>query len=223
MRARRCFALTVAALVVVNVGRALGLLGPPLLSAAVLCAAVILIARACGATLADVGLRRRYLMPGVKYGVAAFAVVLLALVVAAVIPATNGFLHDSRAAISGGHLGYELVVTVALGTVVPEELAFRGVLFGAALRLWTTRWAVVITSVLFGLWHVAPTLHTMADNQSVRHASTGLVVLGAVAVTAAAGVIFCWLRLRSNSLVAPAIAHFATNGLALAVAWFAVH
>jgi membrane protease YdiL (CAAX protease family) len=143
--------------------------------------------------------------------------------VAAVIPATNGFLHDSRAAISGGRLFYELVVTISLGTVVPEELAFRGVLLGAALRLWTTWRAVLVTSVLFGLWHVAPTLHTMSDNQSVRHASAVLVVLGAVAVTSAAGVIFCWLRLRSRSLVAPAIAHFATNGLALAVAWFAVH
>jgi membrane protease YdiL (CAAX protease family) len=140
-----------------------------------------------------------------------------------VIPATNGFLHDSRAAISGGRLFYELVVTISLGTVVPEELAFRGVLLGAALRLWTTWRAVLVTSVLFGLWHVAPTLHTMSDNQSVRHASAVLVVLGAVAVTSAAGVIFCWLRLRSRSLVAPAIAHFATNGLALAVAWFAVH
>jgi membrane protease YdiL (CAAX protease family) len=201
----------------------LGLLGPALLSAAILCAVVILIAWGSGATFADLGLRRRTLVPGLKYGLAALLVVLLVLVVAAVIPATNGFLHDSRAAISGARLFYELVVTISLGTVVPEELAFRGVLLGAALRLWTMRWAVLVTSVLFGLWHVAPTLHTMSDNQSVRHASAVLVVLGAVAVTSAAGVIFCWLRLRSRSLVAPAIAHFATNGLALAVAWFAVH
>jgi membrane protease YdiL (CAAX protease family) len=35
--------------------------------------------------------------------------------------------------------------------------------------------------------------------------------------------VFCWLRLRSRSLIAPVIAHAATDGLALAVAWFAVH
>jgi membrane protease YdiL (CAAX protease family) len=50
-----------------------------------------------------------------------------------------------------------------------------------------------------------------------------LLVLGAVAVTFVAGLAFCWLRLRSKSLIAPVIAHAATDGLALAVAWFAVH
>ena len=50
-----------------------------------------------------------------------------------------------------------------------------------------------------------------------------LVVLGSVAVTFVAGLVFCWLRLRSRSLIAPVMAHLATNGLALAVAWFTVH
>jgi membrane protease YdiL (CAAX protease family) len=31
---------------------------------------------------------------------------------------------------------------------------------------------------------------------------------------------FAWLRLRSRSLVAPVLAHIATNGVALVVAWF---
>jgi membrane protease YdiL (CAAX protease family) len=35
--------------------------------------------------------------------------------------------------------------------------------------------------------------------------------------------VFCWLRLRSRSLIAPVMAHLATNGLALAVAWFTLH
>jgi len=44
-----------------------------------------------------------------------------------------------------------------------------------------------------------------------------------VAVTFIAGLVFCWLRLRSGSLIAPVIAHVATNGLALTVAWVVVH
>jgi membrane protease YdiL (CAAX protease family) len=221
--AGRCFALTVITLVVFNVARGFGLLGPSLLSAAVLCLAMILIAWKCHATLADLGLRRQNLRAGLAYGLGALAVVLVVLLVTAVIPATNGFLHDSRAAISAGRMAYELAVLILVGTVVPEELAFRGVLLGSALQLWGRWRAVLITSVLFGLWHVAPTLRTRNDNQSVRHASTVLVVLAAVTITFIAGVTFCWLRLRSGSLVAPALAHFATNGLGLAVAWFAVH
>ena len=48
-------------------------------------------------------------------------------------------------------------------------------------------------------------------------------MLGAVAATFAAGLAFAWLRLRSRSLLAPVLAHAATNGLGLAVAWFAVY
>ncbi len=210
-------------LVIFNLARSYGLLGPAPLAAAVLTVAMALIAWSAGATAADLGLRRQDVPAGLRYGGAAFALVLVVLVIAAVIPATNGSLHDSRAAISGGRVFYKVIVTIVLGTVIPEELAFRGVLLGSALNLWGKWRAVLITSVLFGLWHITTTLHTKSDNQSVRHASTALVVLGAVAVTAAAGVIFCWLRLRSSSLVAPALAHFATNGLALTVAWFAVH
>jgi hypothetical protein len=131
-----------------------------------------------------------------------FGIVLLVLVVAAVIPATSGFLHDSRAEIGSGRLLYELGVSIVLLTAIPEEFAFRGVLLGSAMRLWGPWRASLITSALFGLWHIEPTLHTMRDNHAVAGAAASaggqvLVVLGAVAVTFIAGLVFCWLRLRS--------------------------
>jgi len=228
MKAGRCFVLAVAAPAVFAVTRPFGLLGPAVLSVSVLTAVLALIAWNSGATPADLGLARADMRAGLLYGAGAFGVVLLVLVVAAVIPATNGFLHDSRAQISGGRLLYELGVPILLLTAIPEEFAFRGVLLGSALRLWGPWRASLITSALFGLWHIAPTLHTMSDNSVVRGvtASTGgrvLVVLGSVAVTFVAGLVFSWLRLRSRSLIAPVMAHVATNGLALTVAWFAVH
>jgi len=190
--------------------------------------ALVLIAWSAGGTRADLGLGRTDVRAGVRYGAGAFGVVLLVLIVAAVIPATNGFLHDSRAKIDGSRLLYELAVSIVLLTAIPEEFAFRGVLLGSALRLWGPWRASLITSALFGLWHIEPTLHTMSDNRLVAGASTSvggqvLVVLGAVAVTFVAGLVFCWLRLRSRSLIAPVMAHVATNGVALAVAWFTVH
>ncbi|MBO0814898.1 MAG: CPBP family intramembrane metalloprotease, partial [Actinobacteria bacterium] len=123
---------------------------------------------------------------------------------------------------------YELGVSILLLTAIPEEFAFRGVLLGSALRLWGPWRASLVTSALFGLWHIAPTLHTMSDNHEFRGAAASvagqsLVVLGAMAVTFAAGLVFCWLRLKSGSLIAPVMAHAATNGLALTVAWFTVH
>jgi membrane protease YdiL (CAAX protease family) len=228
MKARRCFLLSVCVLVLFTVARGYGLLGPPAETTAVLMGALILVAWTTGATLADLGLARADVGAGLRYGAGALGLVLLVLIVAAVIPATNGFLHDSRAQISGGRLLYDLGVSIVLFTAIPEEFAFRGVLLGSALRMWGPWRASLVTSVLFGLWHIAPTLHTMSDNRAVRglSATAGgqtLLVLGSIAVTFVAGLVFCWLRLRSRSLIAPIMAHAAINGLALTVAWFAVH
>jgi membrane protease YdiL (CAAX protease family) len=231
VKAGRCFLQTVGVLVLFTVARAAGLLGPPkyvYVSVGLLTVALVLIAWSAGGTRADLGLGRTDVRAGVRYGAGAFGVVLLVLIVAAVIPATNGFLHDSRAKIDGSRLLYELAVSIVLLTAIPEEFAFRGVLLGSALRLWGPWRASLITSALFGLWHIEPTLHTMSDNRLVAGASTSvggqvLVVFGSVAVTFIAGLVFCWLRLRSRSLIAPVMAHVATNGVALAVAWFTVH
>jgi uncharacterized protein len=48
-------------------------------------------------------------------------------------------------------------------------------------------------------------------------------LVSAPACTFVAGLAFAWLRLRCGSLVAPVLAHVATNGLALAVAWATLH
>jgi CAAX protease family protein len=226
--ARRCFVLAVAVLVVFTIARSYGLLGPLPVAVGLLTAALILVAWIGGLTRADLGLGWTEVPEGLGYGAAAVVLVLLVLVIAALIPATNGFLHDSRAAISGGRLAYELGVSIVLLTAIPEEFAFRGVLLGSALRMWGPWRASLVTSVLFGLWHIAPTLGTMSDNHEFKGAAASvagqvLLVLGAVAVTFAAGLAFCWLRLKSGSLIAPVMAHAATNGLALTVAWFTVH
>jgi uncharacterized protein len=228
VNAGRCFVLTVGVLVLFTVARSLGLLGPLPVAVGLLVAAVVLIAWSSGATRDDLGLGRADMGAGVRYGAGAFGVVLLILLAAAVVPVTNGFLHDSRAHIDGGRLLYEVGVPILLLTAIPEELAFRGVLLGSGLRLWGPWRASLITSALFGLWHIAPTLHTMSDNHVFRGEAASvagqvLLVLGSIIVTFVAGLAFCWLRLRSMSLIAPVMAHVATNGLALTVAWFAVH
>jgi membrane protease YdiL (CAAX protease family) len=228
VNARLCFVLAVSVVVLFSVGRAFRLLGPTLVSVPVFTAVLVLIAWGTRASLPDLGLGWKDARAGLLYGAGAFGLVLLVLVVAAVIPATSGFLHDSRADITGGRLLYELGVSLVLLTAIPEEFAFRGVLLGSGLRLWGPWRASLVTSALFGLWHIAPTLHTMSDNHIFRGASGSiggqvLLVLGSIAVTFVGGLAFCWLRLRSRSLLAPVIAHAATDGLALAVAWFAVH
>lgn len=213
---------------VFSVVRGLGLAGPPGVSIPVLTAVLALVAWSAGASAADLGLERAAVPAGVRYGAAAFGTVAVVVLLAAVVPLTQPMLHDARGEITGGRLLYEVTVVVVLLTAIPEEFAFRGVLLGSSTVLWGPRRATVATAILFGLWHIQPTLQTMSDSRALGGASAqpaGRVALvaGAVVVTFLAGLVFAWLRLRSRSLVAPVLAHVATNGLALVAAWVLAH
>ncbi|MBN1097910.1 CPBP family intramembrane metalloprotease [Blastococcus sp. TML/C7B] len=95
-----------------------------------------------------------------------------------------------------------------------EEVAFRGVLLAALVRVLPVGRAVAVAAVVFGAWHVRPTLSGLAANDLGDSAwLRALLVVGVCAFTACAGALFSWLRLRSGSLVAPALLHLATNTL----------
>ena len=229
MSAIRIFWATVIALGVFNIARGLGVFGDFADSISVVLAlAITFAALKLGMSSAELGLSRSTIGRGFVWGLGAFAAVLIVIVVAALIPATSEFLNDSRADVSASRLVFELIVGIGLGTVVPEELFFRGVVLGSAVKQWGTRAGMVAASLVFGLWHIFPTLSTAGGNEQFAQADSSIIgkvglVAGAVFVTTVAGLIFSWLRVRSQSLVAPMIAHLSTNGVALTVAWFVAH
>lgn len=225
MSVSRLLWTTVVALVAFNVARGLGLLGPAS-DWIELVLAVVLAGVALRGTLSlgDLGLERQRTRSGLLWGGAVFGIVLVVVLAAALIPATSDFLRDDRANVSAGELFVELVVGIGLLTVIPEELLFRGVLLGTSMKQWGVRAGIAFSSVLFGLWHVFPTLSTAGGNEQFAQAETSTLgqiglVIGAVITTGIAGVVFSWLRVRSGSLLAPMIAHLSTNGVALTVAW----
>ena len=176
---------------------------------------LVLVARAASMTLAELGLERSQVRAGLAWGGVAFFLITVALIGAALVPATADFFDDDRADIGFGALIVNVVLVIPIGTVLLEELAFRGVLFGLARRMWSTVRAVGVVAVLFGLWHVPTAWNTATGSSAAR----GAAVAGTVIATTVAGVGFCWLRLRSRSLVAPMLAHVATNSVTLVVAW----
>ena len=221
MTARRAFGAGVGVLVVYNVARAFGVFGDLVgLSAILLACVFLLIARSAGLDAVALGTAPADARRGLRYGAAVFGVIAIVLVATSLISATSGLLSDSRGDISGAELVFQILVSTLLVTVIPEELAFRGVLLGAGTKIWSERNAVLITSACFGLWHISPTLNRELSHASSSAMQTFGAVVGTVAITFVAGVGFCWLRLRSRSLLAPIIAHLGTNGVALAAAWF---
>ncbi len=164
---------------------------------------------------AELGLARSTLGAGVWLGLVVVGIVLAAIAVAALVPALGGAFDDDRARVDAGTMLLRVLVLIPIGTVLVEELIFRGVLHGLLTRLTTSTGAFVVGAVLFGLWHVFPAWRG-ADGDLLAHAG---VALGTLVATTVAGVAFIWLRTRSDSLVAPALAHLATNSLAYAAAW----
>jgi uncharacterized protein len=227
-RSRFGLALALVLTLAVAGNAAMNLLIPPPLyvPAALLLAllAVLVAVRVGGCDARDLGLDREQLGQGLRLGAAAAAVLAVVLIVGAALPATRELFADRRVDPHSVLLLYNTLVRIPLGTVVLEETLFRGVLLGLALRRWSPPVAVAFSSVLFGLWHLLPARGLSGFNPMVATATQGtlrhgLVIVLAVAATALAGAIFCWLRLRTGSLAAPSMLHLAGNSLAFLLAW----
>jgi membrane protease YdiL (CAAX protease family) len=140
-----------------------------------------------------------------------------AVALAAALPATGRFFHDRRVSGAGrGEAAYHLTVRIPLATALAEELLFRGVLLALFRQRRSPGAAVAWTSLLFGAWHVLPTIDHYQGNPAsdlVADPARGrrLAVLATTLSTAVAGGAFAWLRLRSRSVLAPILAHAAIN------------
>jgi membrane protease YdiL (CAAX protease family) len=189
---------------------------------------LVVLARRDGCSWTALGLGRESLGPGLRWAGVLIAAVLLGYVVAAALPITRQAFADTRAtSLSGAALLSHLLIRIPLGTALLEEVAFRGVVYAMVERRRGVRAAVVGSSLLFGLWHVLPSLGLRRANAAVADVlgfGTAGAVVAAVAATAAttlAGVVFCELRRRSGGLLAPFALHWALNALGLLVAWLA--
>jgi membrane protease YdiL (CAAX protease family) len=188
---------------------------------------LLILVRSRGLGWAELGLSREHWRSGAGYAVAAVAVVMSVIAVGLLLPWTRPmFMNNNYATISGALIAS--MVIIPLQTVIPEELAFRGVLHGALGRAWGFRGVAAAGSLLFGLWHIATSLGLTSSNVGfTRLFGGGLVgtvagVVLAVAATAVAGFVFTWLRRRSGSLIAPIALHWSLNGmgaLAAALVW----
>lgn len=195
-----------------------------------LSAALIAVALTLGGlSRAELGLAREDLGRGARWGFGAWAVVLAVLLAGVALPATRELFEDRRVVATGAlAVGYEVLVRIPLGTAVPEEVIFRGVLLGVFARRVGVWPAAALSSVLFGLWHVLPAWNIDDANPAFERwlgGGAGQIVAITVAVvgTAAVGMVFCWLRIGSRSLLAPVLAHCATNCTGYALSWLVQH
>ncbi len=159
---------------------------------------------------ASLGLHRA----GLRSWPVAVALPLVIVAVGAVTAVSTNQAHWETSGQAAGFppafwLGIVLVniAYASLSTSLTEEIGWRGYLLPRLTEL-GARKALLISGALHGLWHVPvmllTTLYHPAGNRFV------VLTMFLVTVTAV-GVFLGWLRLRSDSVWPPVIAHSANN------------
>lgn len=127
------------------------------------------------------------------------------------------FLGESFANARIRTVFFEAGFRIPLGTALVEEILFRGVLLGVLLQSYSPLVASIIASVVFGLWHIVPSINSIESNNVVQERMrnkslhTAGSVLGIVFVTTIAGLFFCWLRIISGTIITTWLVHWAIN------------
>lgn len=179
-----------------------------------------------GNSFTDMGLGWTFYLSGFIWAGASIGVITAFYVIGSAFRRTRQAFKDEHiGALSGGKLAFRALVEVPFGTVLLEEIAFRAVLFSMLARRYGLGWALVISAVLFGIWHVLPSIGTHERNPALGSVVGGgvrgnvLAVVGSVLTTTVAGVVFALMRIVSGSVIAPMGLHWATNGLGYGFSW----
>jgi len=186
---------------------------------------LVLIAYKSGLTLGNLGLRRSMIGRGLLWGGGASLIVVIGLSFAYLID--PNLFRDSRYHLSLSRAFIYALLIVPLHTVFVEELAFRGVLWAGTRKWKNVVWASLVSSLLFGLWHIVPSLNlNTTSGAAISGVSNGsadrlVPIVISVVATFVFGLVLCELRRRSHSLLAPIIAHWAVNGSAVLLAFLA--
>jgi CAAX protease family protein len=174
-------------------------------------------ARASGASPSELGLSRANAERGKRFGLVAAVPLAAASAAAVANPRTRRLLADDKiTGTSPGEAVFETLVRIPLETALSEEVIFRGVLLGLGSRSRSRGWALVTSSMLFGLWHAESALASPERSATSRPDARATTSTAAVVATTATRAGFAWLRLRAGSVLAPTLAHAALNMAAFA-------
>ena len=177
--------------------------------------------RALGLTTAEVGLRlddRRAVVRSLGWGALVGALCGGATVVAAALGAVPA--DRPEASVEPAGLMRRVMLLLPVDTVVPEELAFRGLLLGWLLRAngldagsgagrrWRVARAVLVAAVPFVLWHLTIAVREMSE---FRLGEFLIKLVGYYA----GGVLFGYLRVATGYLAGSVVAHWLFNALSM--------
>lgn len=109
-----------------------------------------------------------------------------------------------------GPLFFAICILGNIVNVVMEEGVFRGLFLKLAEKKYSFFIAIIISSVLFGFWHIAAPLRSLLDAER-GFGGTLMMMLMLIVTTGITGAKFCLLTKISGSLWLPMTDHFLNN------------
>jgi uncharacterized protein len=183
-------------------------------------ALAVFVARRAGLDPRAIGLGRRGVWRGGALGLVAGAgIAAVGATALQVAPILTGrpVVYDPLVGVSAAALALHILLFLPLGTVLPEELIFRGALIGL-LRDGGPR-AIAGSAAAFALWHGAVAVATVEQTTLVGTPWVVPAILGALAVVFVGGAVLAWLRLSTGTLASTIAAHWSFNATLLVVLW----
>ena len=126
-------------------------------------------------TRSPLGLRPPALWSGVRYGLAAGVAVALGVAALTALPPVRSAMARRDLP---DHTARWLLLDIPIGTVWPEEAAYRATLGTVAEKAFGPTRGRLLQAVAFGLWHIvdARVTATAGDRHRARHRRWGLAV-----------------------------------------------
>lgn len=121
----------------------------------------------------------------------------------------------------------ELLLRLPINVALLEEIAFRGLLYGALRRSTSVPVATVVSALGFAGWHITVTATTAAETnlsnaklpRFLKPLLQPLAVLGGMLSTGIAGALFALVRERTGSLAGAIVAHWVVDSLMVLALW----
>ncbi|MBN1289920.1 MAG: CPBP family intramembrane metalloprotease [Actinobacteria bacterium] len=192
-------------------------------------ALAVFLALRAGISMDNMGMEWSKLGQGLKAGLLAIIPILALMALGIAVPWSRKYFFDPAVVgINWERTFLHMFFRIPFGTVAAEEVIFRGALLGLFMKRHRPWVAILSTSLVFGLWHISPTLNSIIRNPAFSDLASGGwvtfgIVFGVVAATTVAGILLSWLRLKAESILAPWIAHTCLNSGAFLFGRIAAH
>jgi membrane protease YdiL (CAAX protease family) len=168
-----------------------------------------------GVPLRDIGLTRsgilRSVLIGSVVGLVTAGPALFFLIFPVLLDTPPNYAEIDRLSVVG--FVWRVGVEATIATALTEEVIFRGVLHTLFARSLGIVRAVIATTIVFVLWHLASNALTLGQNSVTlpmlpSTVSQALGYLGSLLVVGIAGLVFSLVRIRTGSLVGSVMSHW---------------